>query len=168
MQVRAPTVLIAATVSAGLTYAQDSTAHFSLPSGVAITIVESRVEGSTVPNCRVTGKSLQFSDNSPTTFVKSISGEYKGMTFQLDGSCMSNAWNGRPLEIPGAIRYFGGHCKLRTEGLYCTLRGVFADGAESFVAEWNVVAGQSHRTVLSGSQDIINLFITNIDALEHQ
>ena len=145
-----------------------TTASLTLPSGVEITIVEAPVTGSYHPNCRRNGRPVQFEDYKPRTYVKKITGKYLGQTFTLDSSCMSDAWNGRPLEVPGVIRYFGGSCRILSDGLYCALRGIFADGAESFGAEWYLNKGRSIRTVLSGSKDVISLFQSQIDPPEYE
>jgi hypothetical protein len=76
---------------------------------------------------------------------------------------MYDAWGGRPLEYKGTIRYFGGKCSDQKN---CQFRGIFSDGAGSFVAEWRIVGGVPTRTVLSGSDDIVHLFMKNIDPPE--
>jgi hypothetical protein len=45
-------------------------------------------------------------------------------------------------------------------------RHLFADAAESFVAEWRIINGTFVTTSLSGSDDIISLFMKNIDPPE--
>jgi len=81
---------------------------------------------------------------------------------------MADAWNGRSLEAPGVVRYFGGRCTVDGGTLYCALRGLFADGAETFVAEWVVTGGSNVRTVMSGSDDIVDLFMKHIDPPEYE
>lgn len=142
---------------------KETMARFTLPSGVTVTIVEAPVSGATLPNCKVDGRLVHLSDYRPSTYVRRITAEYKSKRFNLDSTCMSDAWNGRPLVVKGAIRYFGGGCRTSSVGLYCAFRGVFADGSEAFAAEWNVASGRSHRTVFSSSHDIISLFGKNID-----
>ena len=73
---------------------------------------------------------------------------------------MYDAWGARPLEQEGVIRYFGGKCFDKEN---CQLRGVFSDGAGSFVAEWRIVNGHAARTVLTTSSDVVNLFKQHID-----
>jgi hypothetical protein len=74
---------------------------------------------------------------------------------------MYDAWGKRPLEVKGIIRYFGGSC-CATD--FCVFRGIFSDGAYSFVAEWVVGGGIATRTVLTSSDDIMQLFTKNIDS----
>lgn len=148
--------------------AADIVASFTLPSRVEITIVEAPLAGDVYPNCSRSGTGFVFRDYRPRTYVKSITGQYKGKTFTLDSTCMTDAWNGRPLEVKGVVRYFGGHCTIDHGTLFCSLRGIFADASESFVAEWSVTGTSGLRTVMSGSSDIIHLFMKNIDPPEYE
>lgn len=77
---------------------------------------------------------------------------------------MYDAWGNRPLEVKGAIRYFGGRC---SDVKNCEFRGIFSDGVGTFVAEWRVVDGVPIRDVLTDSSDIIDLFMHNIDPPIH-
>jgi hypothetical protein len=88
---------------------------------------------------------------------------FQGKTYSLSSVGMYNAWGARPLEIRGAVRYFGGKC---FDSRNCQFRGLFSDAAGSFVAEWRVVNGVSTRTVLTSSNDVVNLFIKHIDPPE--
>lgn len=92
----------------------------------------------------------------PKTFVKEINISYQGQSYLLDASDMCNAWGKRPLEVKGSVRYFGGRC---FDGKNCEFRGLFSDGAGTFVAEWRIVNGTPVRTVLTSSNDVVNLFI---------
>ena len=80
--------------------------------------------------------------------------------YSLDVSGMYNVWNGRPLEVKGMIRYFGGSC---WNSRNCRFRGLFSDAGGAFVAEWAITDGKEVRTVLSDSPDVIELFRKNID-----
>jgi hypothetical protein len=99
----------------------------------------------------------------PKAYVKSISISYNNRSYSLDATDMYDAWGSRPLERKGVVRYFGGKC---FDPKNCQLRGLFSDGAGSFVAEWRVVDGVSVRTILSGSDDIVHLFTEHIDPPE--
>jgi hypothetical protein len=151
--------------------AKNTVSSFTLPSGVEIKIVEAPLKGRKLPNCMRLGKAVEYKDQDyrPKTYVKSISGRYSGHTFSLDSSCMTDAWGERPLEYPGSTRYFGGRCMVVKEKLYCKLRGIFADGSESFVVEWYVSGGAfGHQTVTSSSGDIMGLFFEHIDPPEEE
>jgi len=78
---------------------------------------------------------------------------------------MYNTWGNWPLEVKGKIRYFGGKCFNKSN---CQFRGLFSDGAGSFVAEWKIVNGVSIRTVPTDSVDVIHLFINHIDPPEFE
>jgi hypothetical protein len=78
---------------------------------------------------------------------------------------MYNAWGVRDLVEKGGIRYFGGMC---VDINNCQFRGLFSDAAGSFVAEWKVVGGESIRTVLTNSSDVIDLFLKHIDPPEYE
>jgi hypothetical protein len=140
----------------------ETTAAFTLPSGVTVRIVEAPFKPSQAAERCIGGRRVPFDSTTPLpkTYVKSITVSFKGRSYALDSSCMYDAWRGRPLEVPGVIRYFGGKC---FDVGHCQFRGVFSDGADSFVAEWRVVHGVAVRTVLTGSDDVVNLFIKNID-----
>lgn len=145
-------------------------ASFTLPSGVAIKIVEAPFRGDLFKIsgcnenkgfCRINGRTpYGTSFELPKTYVKGIYATYRGRSYSLDTSDMYDAWGKRPLEVRGVIRYFGGSC---FDVANCQFRGIFSDGAGSFVAEWRVVGGRAHRTVLTDSGDIMDLFMKNID-----
>lgn len=151
----------------------DTVAAFTLPSGANVKITEARfqrtlfkisgcTEGSTI--CRINGRPpFGTAFDLPKTYVKSISVSYQGQSYSLDVSDMYNAWGERPLEYKGTVRYFGGKCSNTKN---CQFRGLFSDGAGSFVAEWKIVNGLPVRTVLSDSNDIVNLFKQHIDPPE--
>lgn len=165
-----PRLSIVLALVAGVAQASDEISEFVLPSGVKVRLVEApfteerfRVslchEGA--PICRIDGK-VPFGTvgERPTTYLKEISITYGKVRYRLDTSNMFNAWGKRPLEYPGVVRYFGGFCY---DGKTCVVRGLFADGGASFVAEWSVVGGYPQRTVLTDSSDVVQLFMKNID-----
>jgi hypothetical protein len=143
----------------------ETAAVFTLASGVTVRIVEEPVTASRQSQCRIGGRIVPRAEGAPLpkTYVKSITVSFQGRSYELDASCMYNAWGKRPLEVPGVIRYFGGKC---FDARNCQFRGLFADASEAFVAEWRVVNGTPIRTVLSGSIDIVNLFSQHIDPPE--
>jgi len=149
----------------------ESVSEFNLASGIRVRIVEApfsetmfKVE--LCPNgisvCRINGKVPHgVAVEKPKTYLKELMISYKGKSYRLDSSNMFNAWGKRPLEYPSwNIRYFGGHC--HDENL-CVVRGLFADGGATFVAEWQVVDGIAERTVITESDDVVELFMVNID-----
>lgn len=153
----------------------DTKAAFTLPSGVHIKITEAtfqkklfKVSGCTGEgtNCRINGHTpFGSAFEIPKTYVKSIAISYQGQSYPLDTSDMYDAWGDRPLEYKGTVRYFGGKC-FDTKN--CQFRGLFSDAAGSFVAEWRIVNGLSNRTVLTDSNDIVNLFMQHIDPPEFE
>ncbi len=161
--------LLSATVFA------DTTANFTLPSGVVVQIVEAafdrtkfRVDGCSGREtfCQIEGRTPFGSDlDLPKTYVKNILVSFAGAKHLLDASDMYNAWGSRPLEYKGSIRYFGGKCSNSNN---CQLRGVFSDASGSFVAEWQIVNGISTRTVLTSSNDVVHLFMEHIDPPEYE
>ena len=152
----------------------DTAATFALPSGVKVKIIEApfdkklfKISGCTEGSatCSINGHvPFGVAFGLPTTFLKGISVSYGDQSYALDVSDMYNAWRGRPLEYKGTVRYFGGKCVSKKD---CQFRGLFSDGAGSFVAEWRVVDGKPIRTVLTDSNDIVNLFMKNIDPKEY-
>lgn len=147
--------------------------NFLLPDGTRIEIVEAKFDNDLFKVvgcdnkqevCFVNDKIPFGSDSEiPRTYVKSITASLQGRLYSLDASNMYNAWGGRPLEVKGSIRYFGGKCSNQKN---CQFRGIFSDGAGSFVAEWKIVDGVSVRTVLTNSVDVIHLFMDHIDPPE--
>lgn len=155
-------------LSAGACAAPD--VEFVLPSGVRVQIVERpfaeghfKMSGCLKVNqaCLINGHVPFGSDlDLPKTYVKRITASYQGHSYSLDASDMYDAWGRRPLEFKGGIRYFGGGC---ADPKSCGFRGIFSDGAGTYVAEWRVVNGVSVRTVLTDSNDVVSLFMTQID-----
>jgi len=96
----------------------------------------------------------------PKTYVKSITLKVEDKSYNLDTSNMYNAWGKRPKEIPGIIKYMAVHCYSSD---FCTLRGLFGDAAGSYVGEWSIGNGTPVRTILTGQNDVINLFMQHID-----
>lgn len=149
-------------------------AKFTLQSGPQIEIVEEpfnntfKVLGCSDKDktCLINGHIPFGSDATlPKTFVKRIGITYRGQSYSLDVSDMYNAWGSRPLEVKGVVRYFGGKC---FDAKNCQFRGIFSDGAGSFVAEWKIINGIPLRTVLTNSSDIMNLFLHHIDPPEFE
>jgi hypothetical protein len=153
----------------------DTTATFTLPSGVIVRIIEVpfepsrfKIRGCTDQNstCLINGRvPAGVAFGLPKTYVKSITVAFNGRSYSLDASGMYNAWGGRPLEVPGGVRYFGGKC---FDPKNCQFRGLFSDAAGSFVAEWRVVNGIPIRTVLTDSNDVVTLFMEHIDPPEFE
>jgi hypothetical protein len=151
----------------------DTEAAFTLPSGVSLKITEApfdkglfKVSGCTETSaaCLINGHvPMGAAFGLPKTYVKGISISYQNRSYSLDVSDMYDAWGQRPLERKGVVRYFGGKCFDQKN---CQFRGLFSDGAGSFVAEWRVVDGLPVRTVLSSSDDIVHLFTKDIDPPE--
>jgi hypothetical protein len=167
-------VLLILTVLAYPASAEKSSS-FVLPSGVRVRIVEDdfqrslfKIEGCTADNspCLINGR-IPFGTafTLPKTYVKSITITYQGRSYSLDASDMYDAWGARPLEYKGVIRYFGGKCFDKHN---CQFRGLFSDAAGTFVAEWLIANGLSNRTILTSSNDVVNLFAKNIDPPEFE
>jgi hypothetical protein len=161
--------------------ATDATSRFTLPSGVAIQIVEApfdptkhHIQGCgsgavsqprSAAGCLIDGRLVFGSaDEMPRTYLRSITATFAGRSYSLDVSQMYNAWGSRPLEFKGAVRYFGGRCQ---DALNCTLRGLFSDAGGAYVAEWQIVNGVSERTVLTWSGDVVIDFRKHIDPPEY-
>jgi hypothetical protein len=153
----------------------ESNAEFLLPSGVRVTVVEAtfnkslfKISGCNNGNgngiCIINGRAPLGTDSAlPKTFLKNITVSHQKHFYSLNVSNMYNAWGSRPLEVKGVIRYFGGKCQ---DAKNCQFRGIFSDGAGTFVAEWKVVGGAPIRTILTNSNDIINFFMGHIDPPE--
>ena len=111
--------------------------------------------------CLINGSSPYGVDGTtPKTYLSKLTAIINGKKFVLDSSNMFNAWGTRPLEYPGAVKYFAGICQSKN---WCTLRGLFSDAAGSFVAEWQIRQGIPERTIITTSKDVVSLFIKNIE-----
>lgn len=151
----------------------ETTATFSLPSDVVVTIKEAAFREAKFDlvgcseksyTCRINGHiPFGVAFGLPKTYLKSITVSFQGTAYALDVTHMYNAWGNRPLAHPGGVRYFGGKC---FEKKNCQFRGLFSDAAGSFVAEWLIVDGFPMRTVLTGSNDVVNLFTKHIEPPE--
>jgi hypothetical protein len=160
-------VLFLLTVEA---HAAEGTVTFKLPSGVIVQIDERSFDRSKAsvlgcteaePGCVIDGHvAIGTAGLLPRTYLRSISVTVDGASYYLDVSGMFNAWGGRPLEVKGVVRYFGGRC---WNDRNCRFRGLFSDAGGAFVAEWAIVDGVALRTVLSDSSDLVDLFRRNID-----
>jgi hypothetical protein len=148
----------------------DDVSEFTLPSGVAVKIVEAPFGGADFRvsrcspegyNCLVNGRIPFGTTRTPTTFVKSITISYAGTTHELDVSDMYDAWGHRS----SPSDYFGGKCWDAND---CHVRGLFSDAGGSFVAEWLVWEGAVTRTVITGSGDVVNLFQKNLEPPEYE
>lgn len=75
---------------------------------------------------------------------------------------MFNAWGKRHLTTHEGkrVRYFGGSCLNKD---ICIFRGLFSDGAGTFVSEWQVLHGATARTVATSDEEIVSLFMNNLD-----
>lgn len=148
-------------------FGADSVASFKLASGHKVTIVEapfaeSKLKYSESAPCLVDGHIPFGTDCSlPTTYVKRIAVEVRGKTLQLDASHMFNAWGTRHLTTYEGkpVTYFVGACPSKE---LCIFRGLFSDGAGSFVAEWKVFQGATTRTVISSDEELISLFMKSM------
>ena len=158
------------------TNAADVVASFTLPSKVKVRVVEAPFAQSGLvfeekEPCVIEGRVPFGTDcGRPKTYLKELTISYEGKTYQLDTSSMFNAWHGRPLValppkgVKGrGLRYFGGYC-VNAES--CMVRGLFSDGAGTFVAEWTVSRGIAVRTVLTTSPDVKAAFVRHIDGVD--
>ncbi len=144
--------------------------EFDLGNGISVQIEEvefhpknHKIENcgdSNIP-CSIDGMAIfGTAFDMPKTYLKKLSLSIGKKTYKLNTTGMYNAWGNRPLEYKGTVKYLGAHCYDENS---CALRGLFSDAAGSFVAEWLIVNGHPFRTVLTSSDDIMYLFLKNID-----
>lgn len=113
-------------------------------------------------NCRIDGRfPIGATGVVPNTYVHRISVTAWGHRYVLPSEGMYDAWGkNRSEDLQSNVRHFGGHCVTPTD---CVFRGVFSDGAETYVAQWEIVAGHAERTILTSEPDIVNVILANID-----
>jgi len=148
-------------------WAEDTVASFTLASGHKVSIIEapfteSGLTYSESAPCLVDGQIPFGTDcSAPTTYVKSISVEIQGKKLQLDASHMFDAWGTRHLAKHEGkpVTYFVGACPSKER---CYFRGLFSDGAGTFVVEWKVFQGATTRTVISDDEELISIFMESM------
>lgn len=146
---------------------QENTHTFSFEGGVSVSLSEVTYSQSDISecvndrkSCRTNGDIVFGSDNQhPTSYLKAMSVSVDGKTYNLDTSNMYNAWQGKPKEIDGVIKYLHASC---FDSNNCTVRGLFSDASGSYIAEWKVINSLPYRTVLTSSGDLVRTFIKNI------
>ncbi len=90
----------------------------------------------------------------PQTYLKNLTLIVGGSRYKLDTSNMYDAWRLRP-----SVHNLSADC---SDAKSCTLRGLFADGANTYAAEWQVTEGRSRRTLLTSSEEIVSRFTLEI------
>lgn len=130
-----------------------------ISSDIKVTINEKHIKSEQKQDKLPNGDILFGTATLPKTYVSKIMFNIKDKSYKLDSSYMYNAWGQRPLEVPGVIRYLDAHCYNVNN---CTIRGLFSDAAGAFVTEWKIIEGESIRTVISDSGDLVAMFSKNI------
>ncbi|OUS26978.1 hypothetical protein A9Q99_17375 [Gammaproteobacteria bacterium 45_16_T64] len=146
---------------------QEDIHTFSFKGGISVSLSEIQYSQSDIAACindktvcRTNGDIVFGSDNeNPTSYLNAMSISVDGKTYNLDTSNMYNAWQGKPKEIDGVIKYLHASCFNSNN---CTVRGLFSDAAGSYIAEWKVINSLPYRTVLTSSGDLVRTFIKNI------
>lgn len=112
-------------------------------------------------HCGVSGPGVEPPQTEVTSIVAEIGDKTHHRKYSLPCKGMFDAWGGGLDEnVRSKNRRFGATCYDENN---CVLRGVFADGAETFVAQWEISDGRVSRTVFTGVSDIVDLFMSNID-----
>lgn len=133
--------------------------QLNLADGVEVTIEETRADTDAPPASSPNGGFKFGATRVPDTFVSKLSLSVGDRKYELDASNMYNAWGKRAVESPDGTRFLAAHCYNDRN---CTLRGLFSDAGGAFVAEWQIVDGQAMRTVITDSNDIVDLFAKDI------
>jgi len=149
--------------------AKVSKSVFVLPGGARVEIAEApfepklnRIEGCGKDDelCLINGRPpFGVSFGLPKTYVQGITVSFMGRSYQLDVTDMYDAWGERSSKR-GERRWFGGQCYKSS---FCVFRGVFGDGGDTYVAEWSVYRGVVSRTVITDADDVVNVFMENIE-----
>jgi len=95
----------------------------------------------------------------PKTYLSKLIVSVDQKSYTLDTGNMYDAWGKRPAEGKGA-RHLAASCY---GPMNCIVRGIFSEGPGAYVAEWAIVDGHASRTMLTGSKDIVDLFLKRID-----
>jgi hypothetical protein len=150
-------LLLSCTLSIGAD--NDIKSEFILPNGANISIVEDvfdknnstiKLCGNDFEICYINGyRAYGVVSDIPKTYIKNIKVFYQNQIYDLNVKGMYNAWGNRLKYAPYSL-YFWGQCK---DEYNCTFRGIFADAAAAFGAEWKIINGKSVRTILCHSMD---------------
>ena len=144
--------------------------EFTLPNDIEVTIIEDEFKEKdfVVKRCMDDKRNIcaingifpfGFDGRLPKTYLKKIIIKHNDDIYELDTSGMYDAWGSRArYSTENKAGSFNGYCSE----IKCAFRGVFSDAAGTFAAEWIIIEGQVTRTVLTSSNDVLNLFSKNI------
>jgi hypothetical protein len=146
----------------GGTAERGSTVTVDLGKNISATIIERPFDGEkrSVERChdgpgicRIDGGTpFGVAAGTPDIVLAKLSLGVGGRNYDLDTSNMYNPGSGRRREagpLLAAVCY---------DSANCVVRGIFSDGVAVYVAEWAIVDGKSSRTILTGSNDVVELF----------
>ena len=106
--------------------------------------------------CRINGGTpFGISSGLPRTVLAKLTVTVGGRTYELDTSNMYDAWGKRQQEARQVSQFLAAACYDQAN---CVVRGLFSEGAHAYVAEWAIVDGKASRTMLTGSNDVVELF----------
>jgi|SRR5690554_3790144 len=150
-----------------LSTAQEKVTEFELGSDLKLSVSEVYFSEDQRQNCEQNIKpclqngSLHFGAefSAPLSYVKKMTLQTQGRSYQLDTSYMYNALLGSPSLVKNVVQYLYASCHTPNS---CLVRGLFSDAGSSYVAEWMVIDGKSIRTILTSSQDVVSKFRESI------
>ncbi|VAW58416.1 hypothetical protein MNBD_GAMMA08-201 [hydrothermal vent metagenome] len=133
--------------------------RFKISKDINVVLHEKNIKSNTTAKNLPNGNLIFGATRTPKTYVNKITFYVNNKSYNLENMYMYNAWGNRPLEVPNVIKYFDAHCYDNSN---CTIRGIFSDAAGSFVAEWKIINGESFRTIITDSSDVLGVFKNNI------
>lgn len=165
--------LVIAMLSASPSVARDYISRVTLKDGITVTLTERdfdprlfRIQGCTraTPSCVINGKpTITEHQGPPRTYLASIVVVAKGQTYSLPVDNMYDPLTANFVMSTGGRspkRRIGGHCY---EAGWCTFRGIFGDGANVYLAQWEIFEGRVIRTILTADQEIYGWFSNHLD-----
>ena len=102
--------------------------------------------------------------NIPKENFTYIKLQVQNKEYILQSTDMYDAWGSRAFGDDDVMDYFVARCY---DSNNCIARGLFSDGAGSFIAEWQIRSGVSQRTVLTSQVDLIRAFIQDMHPPVH-
>lgn len=102
---------------------------------------------------------LGATDTLPESYLAGLTLKVADEQYDLETSHMYNPMLDKRSTGEDDIQYFSVIC---LNAINCTIRGIFAEAGDFYVAEWVIVEGKPLRTVLSPSSDVVEAFIDNI------
>lgn len=165
--------ILIVTLSTSPSVARDYISRVTLKDGITVTLRERdfdprlfKIQGCNrqATSCVINGKpTITEHQGPPRTYLATIVVVANGHSYSLPVDNMYDPLTANFVLSAGGKsprRQIGGHCY---EAGWCTFRGIFGDGANVYLAQWEIFEGRVTRTILTGDQEIYTWFSRHLD-----